>query len=455
LLARFGPRIGLLYHYPPRAIRLPETYFRTRPPDAAPTISIVTPSFQHDRFLERTVLSVLEQEYPALEYFIQDGQSTDRSCEILHRYDDRVTGWTSERDTGQADAINRAFARTTGELMGWINSDDLMLPGALAYVARYFQAHPEVDVVYGNRLLIDENDGQIGAWVLPAHDNHALTFADYVPQETLFWRRRIWDASGGALDPAFSYALDWDLLLRFRDAGAQIVHLSRYLGAFRVYEEQKTLAQSALGLEEMARLRERIHGERLAVEAVLRKLRGYFLRHLVVHKWNRLLDRMPIARMEFRPSVGAGPIGADETATGLGDGQPNRVGFGSDPERPPPEARCASPNIARTVSDSLGMKDTPTEEDEVHQRHRSGPNQEDRQSRSAEQAGAFGGHDRGRRVLDTRDQHVPANLRGDGQSERFGAPPDEEALEREMRGDSEQESADQRDLKRNTEDARK
>ena len=147
------------------------------------------------------------------------GGSSDETVSVLRRFEPLLRSWRSEPDDGQADAINRGFAETTGEIMAWLNSDDLLLPGTLAYVAQYFAKHPEVDVVYGNRIMIDDDDGQIGSWILPAHDDHALTLADYVPQETLFWRRRIWDAAGGSVDTSFAFAIDWDLLLRFRAAG--------------------------------------------------------------------------------------------------------------------------------------------------------------------------------------------------------------------------------------------
>ena len=264
LLARLRglvrPKIGVLRHHAPKPLLVPASYFKADIPAPAPTISIVTPSFAQGRFIERTVHSVLEQNYPALEYFVQDGGSTDETLEILRRYDARLSGWASEPDEGQADAINRAFSRTSGELMGWLNSDDMLLPGALAYVAGYMTAHPEVDVVYGNRVIVDESDGQIGLWILPRHDDRVLTFVDFVPQETLFWRRSIWEAVGGRVDPAFGYALDWDLLLRFREAGATMVRLPRFLGAFRVHAEQKTSAEDALGTRECAELRVRVHG---------------------------------------------------------------------------------------------------------------------------------------------------------------------------------------------------
>jgi carbamoyltransferase len=297
-----SPRIGLLRHYPPKPIALPSTYFKRGPTNhGAPSISIVTPSFQQGLFLERTICSVLSQQYSSLEYFVHDGGSTDNSVSILDRYTARLAGWESEPDEGQADAINRAFSQTQGEVMGWLNSDDLLLPSALETVGRYFARHPEVDVLYGNRLMIDEHDSQIGAWILPAHDDFVLTIADYVPQETLFWRRRIWERVGARVDPAFRYALDWDLLLRFRREGARMKHIGRFLGAFRVHEAQKTSAYLPVGLVEMQLLRAREHGRELSLDEVLQSLQPYFRRHRIVHAWYRALDRLPLPRQVFRP----------------------------------------------------------------------------------------------------------------------------------------------------------
>jgi GT2 family glycosyltransferase len=290
------PKIGVLYHHPPRPVCLSANYFETRPPMPAPTISLVTPSYAQGRFLERTLLSVLGQGYPELEYVVQDGGSSDGTLEILRRYEGQLTHWASEPDDGQADAINRGFRRTSGEIMGWLNSDDMLLPGALAYVAGYFAAHPDVDVVYGNRIMVDESDDQIGIWVLPRHDDRALTLADYVPQETLFWRRRMWDAAGGRVDPTFGYALDWDLLLRFRAAGASMVRLPRFLGAFRVHDEQKTSVDHALGARECDQLRIRVHGRPVGVDEIVRGLRPYLRRHVVAHARQRLNDLLPRSR---------------------------------------------------------------------------------------------------------------------------------------------------------------
>src|SRR5207302_369335 len=144
-----------------------------------------------------------------------------------------------------ANGLNVGFEHATGEIMAYLNSDDVLLPGALNYVANYFREHPEVDVVYGHRVVIDEYDQEIGRWVLPGHDDEVLSWADYVPQETLFWRRRIWEDAGGMIDESFRFAIDWDLLIRFRDAGARMARLPRFLGGFRVHPHQKTSKEMA------------------------------------------------------------------------------------------------------------------------------------------------------------------------------------------------------------------
>jgi glycosyltransferase involved in cell wall biosynthesis len=294
------PRIGHLRHHKPRALCVPASYFKATPPRPAPTISIVTPSLQQGRFIARTLYSVLDQQYQALEYVVQDGGSNDETLDVLEAFAPLLTRWASEPDDGQADAINRGFAQTSGEIMSWLNSDDLLLPGALAYVARYFAEHPKVDVVYGYRLMIDDHDAEIGAWILPAHSDVALTLADHIPQETVFWRRRIWDAAGGRVDSSFTYALDWDLLLRFRAAGATMTCLPRYLGAFRVHDAQKSTTTEDVGEEECALLRERVHGRPVSINEVLHGLRPYLVRHVLVHTRRSALDRLRLRRVRVQ-----------------------------------------------------------------------------------------------------------------------------------------------------------
>jgi GT2 family glycosyltransferase len=282
-----GARLNRLVHYRPRPLRLPRWYYQPPSlPVPPPTFSIVTPSFNQGRFLEATIRSVLDQNYPALEYVVQDGGSTDDTLQILERYRDRLHHVESRRDNGQAHAINLGFQKAVrGDIMAWLNSDDLLLPGTLHYVAAYFARHPEVDVVYGHRIIIDTQGQEVGRWVLPPHCDTMLQWADYVPQETLFWRRRLWERVGG-LDESFQFALDWDLLLRFRQAGARFVRLPRFLGAFRVHAEQKTTAELLdKGAPEMDRIRQRLHGRPVDLEDIRRHMRPYMIRHVL---YNRL-----------------------------------------------------------------------------------------------------------------------------------------------------------------------
>jgi glycosyltransferase involved in cell wall biosynthesis len=277
------PRLGNLNQYAPIPLVVASKPISINQWINTPKISIVTPSFQQGGYIERTINSVLDQKYPNLEYFVQDGGSKDDTVAVLKRYEGELSGWVSEKDSGQSQAINLGFAHTTGDIMAWLNSDDLLLPGALAIVIDYFNKHPEVDVVYGNRLLIDENDMEIGRWILPGHDGEVLSWADYVPQETMFWRRSIWNKVGGQIDESFRFAMDWDLLVRFREAGAQFAHIPVFLGAFRIHEQQKTSAAiSEIGYQEMNRIRERLLGRVPAKEEVRKKVMPFMLKHIVV-----------------------------------------------------------------------------------------------------------------------------------------------------------------------------
>lgn len=288
LKSAIAPKLGTLMHYPPRPLVTPKHYEKKTSQRNLPSISIVTPTFNQGNFLERTIESIILQEYPALEYIIQDGGSEDRTVEIVERYKNHLKHWESSQDKGQSHALNLGFSRSTGEIMAYLNSDDLLLPGSLHYIGDYFSKNPDIDVIYGHRILIDEDNQEIGRWVLPYHDSDILSWADYIPQETLFWRRRIWDKAGGAIDESFRFAMDWDLILRFRDAGAKFMRLPRFLGAFRIHPDQKTSTYiSNTGLDEMNRIRARCHGRNTSFKEVKQRIRSYLYRHLIYHRLYR------------------------------------------------------------------------------------------------------------------------------------------------------------------------
>lgn len=274
------PRLGVLYQYDPKILTL-RKHQKTKTLKNPPTISIVTPSYNQCDFLDKTIASLVEQQYPKLEYIVQDGASTDNSVEVIKKYAPFIKHWESIKDNGQSHAINLGFRHATGEIMAYLNSDDILFPDTLHYVADYFEQHPEVDVVYGHRILIDENGNNVGRWILPPHDAQVLTWADYVPQETLFWRRSIWEKVGGQIDESFRFAMDWDLLLRFKEANANFVRLPRVMGAFRIHSQQKTSAQiNSVGVKEMERLRQRAHGRDVAHEEVMQNVRPYLIKHM-------------------------------------------------------------------------------------------------------------------------------------------------------------------------------
>ena len=289
-------QVGVLRQYEPRAViwdRFPKPRL---PVHRLPKVGIVTPSYNQAAFIESTMLSVLNQNYPKLRYVVQDGASRDQSAAIIARYADRLIHWESTRDEGQGDAIRRGFEHITDlgpdDVMAWLNSDDFITPRALRYVAEYFASHPEVDVIYGNRIIIDENDREIGRWVMPPHDPQTLEWIDYIPQETLFWRKRVWDLAGG-VDRTFQFALDWDLLMRFAAARARIVRLPYYLGCFRVHAHQKTSQHiHSIGNDEMTIIRNRLHPQGIDPEMIHRSARK-------ARFWGAVCSRLRALKIRF------------------------------------------------------------------------------------------------------------------------------------------------------------
>lgn len=220
---------------------------------AAPTITIVTPSFNQGKYIERTVRSVLLQRYPHLEYIVMDGGSTDGTMAVLERYRSSLAYLVSERDDGQADALARGFARSSGDIMAYLNSDDMLGPQTLAYVAWFFERHQNIDVVYSHRLAVDENDRVVWYWHLPRHSSYMMSRWDLIPQETCFWRRRIFEKSGN-IDSSFLFAMDYDLFIRFMRNG-RFHRANRFLGAFRVHDVAKTTTlMNTVGVDEIQRV---------------------------------------------------------------------------------------------------------------------------------------------------------------------------------------------------------
>lgn len=273
--------LGKLRQHQPAQLQL-DHMPPTNLPDKYPLISMVTPSFNQAQFIGHTLHSVVNQQYPNLEYIVIDGASSDGSQHVIAQAEEHLTYWITEEDKGQTEAINKGFRLTTGEIMGYLNSDDLLLPGALNSVADFFARRPDIDVIYGHRILIDEHGMAIGRWILPPHSRLAYAWADFIPQETMFWRRSIWDRAGGQLDESFRFAMDWDLISRFDSIGARFYRLPCFLAAFRVHAEQKTSSQMATtGAEESERVMEKLHGRKVGRLERRWRVMPYLLMHLL------------------------------------------------------------------------------------------------------------------------------------------------------------------------------
>lgn len=277
----FLPKLGVFFQH--QAVETSRFYDldEVTLEDAGLSVSIVTPSYNQGEFIEETIRSVLDQGIANLNYVVQDGGSNDSTVDVLKTFSSQDLSWESKPDKGQTQALNLGFSKLPNdEIMAYLNSDDLLLPNALKTVLLFFKENPDVDVVYGNRLLVDEDSKCIGQWVLPHHDSEVLSYADYIPQETMFWRSELWDKIGGSFDESYRFAMDWEILLRFKAAGARFYHMDKYLGAFRIHSAQKTSAIiNEVGDLEMQKLRKREAGIDVSGELVFFKTLPFLLNH--------------------------------------------------------------------------------------------------------------------------------------------------------------------------------
>lgn len=200
----------------------------------------MTPSYNQGRYIEDTIRSVLTQDYPDVEYIVVDGESTDETVEILRKYESRLS-WISEKDGGQADAVNKGFRRAKGEIFGWLNSDDTYLPGAIPKVMQYFQAHPEIDMVYGEGYHIDEKGNIIERYPAESFDFERLSEICFICQPTVFFRARVFEEIG-SLDINLQYCPDYDYWIRVAKRFS-IGYLNEYLANSRLHEKGKTLSR--------------------------------------------------------------------------------------------------------------------------------------------------------------------------------------------------------------------
>ena len=224
-----------------------------------PLVSIVTPSFNQARFLEATLCSVLEQDYPNVEYILMDGGSTDGSVDIIKRYADKLAYWESRPDLGQTDAINKGFARAKGEIFAWLNSDDMYMPGAITSAVTYLQSHPDVGMVYGDARLINAEGQKIGDFPAAQTDLHRLKQGYvHIPQQSSFFRADLWRRVG-PLDPSFYFAMDYDLWVRLARE-TTLVYTPQLWASFRLHGDSKTVAADDRCWSDMLRVHYRDGG---------------------------------------------------------------------------------------------------------------------------------------------------------------------------------------------------
>jgi GT2 family glycosyltransferase len=206
-------------------------------------VSVITPSYNQALYLEQTIQSVLKQDYPRIEYIVVDGASTDDSFEIIKKYNDRLAYWISEKDSGQAEAINKGFARAKGEILAWLNSDDYYLPNTISAVVKCFEENPDAVMVYGDMLAVN-GDGQI----INVLKYKQLSLKDLlcfqiIGQPSVFFRRSALEKTG-LLDISFHFMLDHHLWIRLAQLG-RILHIPQVWSAARYHAQAKNRARAA------------------------------------------------------------------------------------------------------------------------------------------------------------------------------------------------------------------
>lgn len=248
-----------------------------------PLVSIITPSYNQARFLTETIQSVLSQDYAHKEYIIVDGASSDGSPDIIGQYASQLAWWVSEPDQGQTDALNKGFARASGEILAWINSDDTYEPGAITQAVEVMQAHPEVSMVYGDANLVDEFGTIIGRFPAKQTDLHKLLRGSvHIPQQSTFFRASLWQQVA-PLDPGFHFAMDYDLWVRLARR-APLLYVPRVWANFRLHGEGKSIIMDERCYPEMMRVYRREGGGRISMLAMRWLLRRLFYAWLPI-RW--------------------------------------------------------------------------------------------------------------------------------------------------------------------------
>jgi glycosyltransferase involved in cell wall biosynthesis len=259
-----------------------------------PKVTIVTPSYNQADFLEETMLSVLNQTYPNIEYIVVDGGSTDGSVDIIKKYEDRLVWWVSEPDNGQSDAINKGFSHATGQIYNWLNSDDILYPEAVSVAVHFMQKYPQYELVYGDRVVIDNKGRILDVFEPVSVSKRMARFALRIPQETTFFTSRIWHKVGG-LNTELHFVMDSDLWYRFLEE-TRFFHIPVFMGAYRNHDESKSVyglgkEKSDKAMEEIKYLRKN-YSSILSDYSFLRKMVRYFNLIRQAYERNRRIRRL-------------------------------------------------------------------------------------------------------------------------------------------------------------------
>lgn len=203
-----------------------------------PLISIIIPSFNQGKFIEQTIASILGQNYPHLELIVIDGGSTDQTLEIIQKYTKSISYYISEPDKGQAHAINKGMRIAKGDILAWLNSDDMYLPCTLSKIANLIGTSTKPKFIYGGCLHFCEGKASAYGYLPPDFDADRLTYFDYIVQPSTFWSRSLWEAVG-ELNESYNYVLDWDWFIRATKV-CQFIPIQDYFAIYRLHEEHKT-----------------------------------------------------------------------------------------------------------------------------------------------------------------------------------------------------------------------
>jgi glycosyltransferase involved in cell wall biosynthesis len=206
-----------------------------------PRISVITPSYNQVNYIEQTIQSVLGQNYPNLEYFIIDGGSTDGSVEIIKKYEKQLAWWVSEKDSGQANAINKGFSKCTGDIICWLNSDDLYMPNTFHTISKFFTERSEKKIVLGNCISFYEHNPSrvLGTNMKKFAEHYALNLFDYIFQPSTFWSRAALESTG-PLNETVHYVFDWEWYLRMQKGNVNFVYTDTVFSLYRFHDSHKS-----------------------------------------------------------------------------------------------------------------------------------------------------------------------------------------------------------------------